>query len=184
MASNRSRSSGGAGAGQERAPDGGDAFDAFKYYSDDTRRMSKILLKEVNTPDRQTAAADGNGTNLPKSAVAHQQEDRRESCRQTGDFAQERSDTAEQAAKRLRRNDSRSIKRGERKTRLSFECHPSGNVGSSVGSEIGQVHLGRRQRVYYTKERSCSIIASCIENRIWHTPIFFRCLHARLVFVL
>ena len=73
-------------------------IDPFFYYSDDQRRMNKILLKDKdNNFDMVTLQSY-----VDAYMVAQQQG----------------------ASKRRRSNSSKSIKQGERKTRLSFEAHP------------------------------------------------------------
>ena len=74
-------------------------IDSFTLFSDDTRRMNKILLKgkdKDNNFDMVTLQS------YVDAYMANQQG----------------------ASKRRRSNNSKSIKQGERKTRLSFEAHP------------------------------------------------------------
>jgi len=74
-------------------------IDPFLLYSDDTRRMNKILL---NGKDKDSNFDMVSLQSYVDAYMAQQQG----------------------ASKRRRSNSSKSIKQGERKTRLSFEAHP------------------------------------------------------------
>ena len=76
-------------------------IDPFLLYSDDTRRMNKILLKGKD----KDSNSNFDMVSLQSYVDAY--------------MAQQQG-----ASKRRRSNSSKSIKQGERKTRLSFEAHP------------------------------------------------------------
>ena len=90
---------GSAAAPQQQHQEEKPRIDSFTLFSDDTRRMNKILLKgkdKDNNFDMVTLQS------YVDSYMAQQQS----------------------ASKRRRSNNSKSIKQGERRTRLSFEAHP------------------------------------------------------------
>jgi len=74
-------------------------IDSFTLFSDDTRRMNKILLKGKDKDSNFDMVT------LQSYVDAY--------------MAQQQG-----ASKRRRSNSSKSIKQGERKTRISFEAHP------------------------------------------------------------
>ena len=74
-------------------------IDPFLLFSDDTKRMNKILLKGKDKDSKFDMVT------LQSYVDAY--------------MAQQQG-----ASKRRRSNSSKSIKQGERKTRLSFEAHP------------------------------------------------------------
>ena len=89
--------------------------DMFSYYSNDARRMRKLLLKEDEDFDMAPLRAFLVGTEEdPKNIVADNQ-----------DEYDDVFNCEVQAKKRRRSRTSRPINEKERKTRLSFEIHPS-----------------------------------------------------------
>lgn len=97
-----------------------EAFDAFQHYSNDLVRMKKILLK---ADDSKFGMANLLAV-LNADATVHVIEDldntdQKQATNSVG------AKNQGSITKRRRANDLRPIKQGvERKTRLSFECHP------------------------------------------------------------
>ena len=100
---------------KSKLPQEATKVDMFLYYSNDARRMRKLLLKEDEDFDMAPLRASLVGTEEdPKNIVADNQDeyDNVFNCEV-------------QAKKRRRSRTSRPINEKERKTRLSFEIHPS-----------------------------------------------------------
>lgn len=96
--------------------------DAFQRYSDPVARMKKILLKEDDSNFDLAAlmAALEAGVGI-ENVVAADHDDIVQN--QDANVGIKSEDSV---VKRRRANDSKPIKQGvERKTRLSFECHPT-----------------------------------------------------------
>ena len=88
--------------------------DMFSYYSNDARRMRKLMLKEDEDFDMAPLRASILGTEAPKNIVADNQ-----------DEYDDIFNCEIHAKKRRRSGNSRPVNVQERKTRLSFEIHPS-----------------------------------------------------------